>query len=59
MEEAGATVLMYTSRYFSLYTLGAVLVILLLVVFAFKKPLIVNPVARFVSKLFLNPGDNE
>ena len=31
VEEAGATVLMYTSRYFSLYTLGAVLVILLLV----------------------------
>ena len=31
VEEAGAAVLMYTSRYFTLYTLGAVLVVLLLV----------------------------
>ena len=38
---------------------AGLLVILLLVVFAFKKPLIVDPVARFVSKLFLNPEDNE
>jgi uncharacterized membrane protein (DUF485 family) len=38
---------------------AGVLIILLLVVFAFKKPLIVDPVARFVSKLFLNPEDNE
>ena len=30
-EEAGATLLMYTSRYFSLYTLGAILIILYLV----------------------------
>ena len=36
-----------------------ILLVLLLVVFAFKKQLIVNPIARFVSKLFLKPGDNE
>jgi hypothetical protein len=33
--------------------------VLLLVVFAFKRQLIVDPVARFVSKLFLKPEDNE
>ena len=38
---------------------AAILLVLLLVVFAFKKPLIVDPVARFVSKLFLKPDDNE
>ena len=32
---------------------------ILLVLFAFKKQLIVDPVARFVSKLFLKPEDNE
>jgi ascorbate-specific PTS system EIIC-type component UlaA len=37
----------------------AVLLVLLLVVFAFKRQLIVDPVARFVSKLFLKPEDNE
>ena len=37
----------------------AILLVLLLVVFAFKKQLIVDPVARFVSKLFLKPEDNE
>ena len=37
----------------------ALLLVLLLVVFAFKKQLIVNPIARFVSKLFLKPEDNE
>ncbi len=37
----------------------ALLLVLLLVVFAFKKRLIVDPVARFVSKLFLKPEDNE
>lgn len=37
----------------------AILLVLLLVVFAFKKQLIVNPIARFVSKLFLKPEDNE
>ncbi|MBQ6168010.1 MAG: hypothetical protein IJK41_11375 [Muribaculaceae bacterium] len=31
--------------------------VLLLVVFAFKKQLIVDPVTRFVSKLFLKPDD--
>lgn len=36
---------------------AAILCLLLLVVFAFKKQLIVDPVARFVSKLFLTPDD--
>ncbi len=36
-----------------------ILLVLLLVVFAFKKQLIVDPIARFVSKLFLKPEDNE
>ena len=35
------------------------LLALLLVVFAFKRQIIVDPVARFVSKLFLKPEDNE
>ncbi len=35
------------------------LLLLLLVVFAFKKQIIVDPIARFVSKLFLKPEDNE
>ena len=35
------------------------LVLLLLVVFAFKKQIIVDPIARFLSKLFLKPDDNE
>ena len=34
-----------------------VLLVVMLVVFAFKKRLIVDPVARFVSKLFLKPED--
>ncbi len=38
---------------------AAVLLVLLLVVFAFKRQLIVDPVARFISKLFLKPEDNE
>ena len=37
----------------------AILMVLLLVVFAFKRQLIVDPVARFVTKLFLKPEDNE
>ena len=36
-----------------------ILLVLLLVVFAFKRQLIVDPVARFVSKLFLKPEDKE
>ncbi len=36
---------------------AGILLLLLLVVFAFKKRLIVDPVARFVSKLFLTPDD--
>ena len=38
---------------------AALLLVLLLVVFALKRQLIVDPVARFVSKLFLKPDDNE
>ena len=38
---------------------AGILLLLLLVVFAFKRQLIVDPVARFVSKLFLKPDDNE
>ena len=38
---------------------AVILLLLLLVVFAFKRQLIVDPVARFVSKLFLKPDDNE
>ena len=38
---------------------AGILLMLLLVVFAFKRQLIVDPVARFVSKLFLKPEDNE
>jgi len=38
---------------------AGILLVLLLVVVAFKKQLIVNPIARFVSKLFLKPEDNE
>lgn len=38
---------------------AGLLVVLLLVVFAFKRQLIVDPVARFISKLFLKPDDNE
>ena len=38
---------------------AGLMLLLLLVVFAFKKQLIVNPIARFVSKLFLKPEDNE
>ncbi len=34
---------------------GGVVLIILLVVLLFKKVLIINPVARFVTKLFLNP----
>ncbi len=38
---------------------AALLLLLLLVVFAFKRQLIVDPISRFVSKLFLKPEDNE
>jgi len=38
---------------------AALLLLLLLVVLAFKRQLIVDPVARFLSKLFLKPEDNE
>jgi len=36
-----------------------ILLVLLLVVIAFKRQLIVDPIARFLSKLFLKPEDNE
>lgn len=38
---------------------AAVLLLFLLVVVAFKQQIIVNPIARFLSKLFLKPEDNE
>ena len=38
---------------------SVLLLLLLLVVFAFKRQLIVDPIARFLSKLFLKPNDNE
>lgn len=38
---------------------SGILLIVLLVVFAFKRQLIIDPIARFVSKLFLKPEDNE
>lgn len=38
---------------------AALLLLLLLVVVAFKQRLIVDPITRFVSKLFLKPEDNE
>ena len=38
---------------------ACLLMILLLVAIAFKKQLIVDPIARFLSKLFLKPGDDE
>ncbi len=36
---------------------GGILILLLLVIFAFRTQLIVNPVTRFVTKLFFNPED--
>ena len=36
-----------------------IFVIILLCIYAFKKQLILDPVARFVSKLFHSPDDNE
>jgi hypothetical protein len=38
---------------------SALLLLLLLVVVAFKQRIIVDPITRFVSKLFLKPEDNE
>ena len=38
---------------------AALLVVLLLLVIAFKQRIIVDPIARFVTKLFLNAEDNE
>lgn len=38
---------------------AALFLVVLLVVLALRKPLIVNPITRFLSKLFLTPDDNE
>ena len=38
---------------------AALLLLLLLVVVAFQQRIIVDPITRFVSKLFLKPEDNE
>lgn len=35
------------------------LIILMVIVYAFRKQWIIDPITRFVSKLFLNPNDNE
>ena len=35
------------------------LIVIVLGVYAFKKQLIIDPVARFVSKLFLSPDENK
>lgn len=34
---------------------GAIILILMIIVLSFKKRLIINPVTKFVTKLFLNP----
>ena len=36
-----------------------ILIVIVLGVYAFKKQLIIDPVARFVSKLFLSPDENK
>ncbi|MBQ4138709.1 MAG: hypothetical protein II592_04110, partial [Muribaculaceae bacterium] len=38
---------------------ACLLIIVVLCIIAFKKQLIIDPVARFVSKLFLSPDDND
>jgi hypothetical protein len=38
---------------------AGVLILLMFIVAAFKKKLIINPVTKFLTKLFLNPKDNE
>ena len=42
--------------YLSMFLLLALFGVL---VYAFRKPWIIDPISRFVSKLFLNPGDDE
>lgn len=37
---------------------AAVLIVIMLFVIALKKPLIYNPITRFISKLLLNPNDD-
>lgn len=36
-----------------------IMLVLMLMVYAFRKQWIVNPITKFVSKLFLKPNDNE
>ncbi len=38
---------------------AAVLLLAIVMVAAFRKTLIIDPIARFLTKLFLNPDDNE
>lgn len=35
------------------------LLLVMLLIYAFRKQWIINPIARFISKLFLNPNDYE
>lgn len=39
--------------------MSLILLLFMGVVFAFRKQWIIDPITRFVSKLFLNPNDNE
>lgn len=39
--------------------LVAFLLLIMLLIYAFRKPLIIDPITRFVSKMFLNPKDYE
>jgi hypothetical protein len=36
---------------------GGLFIILLIIVYAMRKSLIIDPVTRFITKLFLNPND--
>lgn len=49
-----------TEAAWAAYLIMSVLMLILMgVVFAFRKQWIIDPITRFVSKLFLNPNDNE
>lgn len=39
--------------------MGVILLVAMLLVYAFRKQWIINPITRFISKLFLKPDDNE
>lgn len=47
------------SRWLATAIVIAVHALLLLIIWAFRKPLLINPVARFVSKLFLSHGNDK